>query len=73
MPLSPFGTNPLASTQFGDSLRRFCFSVAIIDDNLYEAAEIFRVRLALGFGSPTSRIIVDPDEAIVTILDDDGK
>ena len=71
--LSAFGTNPLAIAQFGDSLRRFCFDVTIIDDTQFELSETFNVTIELSFDSPTSGIVVDPAEAVITILDDDGK
>ena len=46
---------------------RVCFRIAIVDDNIYEAAEVFSVELYTN----NTGVEISPDSATVTILDDD--
>ena len=47
-------------------------NVSILDDQLYENAEMFSANLRLPAGS-TDNVFLDPDRASATILDDDGE
>ena len=46
-------------------------SVTIPDDGIFELTELFNASLAFP-GDPIPRVILAPDSAQVTILDDDG-
>ena len=48
-------------------------NIAIQDDNLFEIDEIFTATLELVDEEDAERLILDPQDAIVTILDDDGR
>ena len=65
--------NPLILANFGSNLRRFCFDVTIIDDDLFELPETFNVTIKLSTDSPTSGIRVQPSVTVITIIDDDCK
>ena len=53
----------------GSTIRR-CINVDINDDSLFEADEVLGVMLS----SPSiNRVTLSPDEAEVTIVDDDGE
>ena len=57
-------------------MRRLSFNVSIVNDDIPEDAEMFRVSLTLDPDDRNrlgSRVIVSPDEATVTIHDNDGK
>ena len=47
--------------------------IAIQDDNLLEIDEIFNARLELVNAEDAQGVVLDPQDATVTILDDDGK
>ena len=56
---------------FSNDMRQFSFNVSIMDDMIPEEDEVFTASLIL---SPDGNlVIVAPDLATVTILDDDGK
>ena len=67
-------TNPL-STPFTENLREQSFRVTIVDDLLYEPTEEFTVSLELVdvVNFDANRVDVEPDEATVTIWDNDSK
>ena len=66
--------NPL-STPFTENLLSQSFGVDIVDDDDYEITEEFTVSLDIEsvVNFDASRVVVDPDLATVTILDDDSK
>ena len=47
-------------------------SVPLVGDNIFELTELFDASLSFP-GAPPSRVILAPDNAEVTILDDDGQ
>ena len=61
---------------FNNDVRQLSFNVSIVDDNIPEDTEMFRVRLALDpadqarFGN---RVTISPDVATFTIQDSDRK
>ena len=54
-----------------NDVRRQCFGIFILDDDVYEGTETFEINLILDLS--TSGVIIDPPVTEVTILDDDGK
>ena len=47
--------------------------MTIINDSLFELPEVFSITIELPSGAPTSGIVLEPNVAVITILDDDGK
>ena len=61
---------------FNNDVRQLSFNVSVVDDNIPENGEMFRVSLTLDPADQArlgSRVTVSPDVATVTIQDDDGK
>ena len=56
---------------FSDTTRRQCFSVEIIDDMIRENNENFFLDLTTRPGEMLDRVTINPDEAEVTINEDD--
>ena len=57
--------------QFSDDVRQLSFNVSIVDDSIPEDDEIFHVSLTrAGEDRLSSRVIVSPDRATITIKDD---
>ena len=57
-------------------MRQLSFNVSIVNDDIPEDAEMFRVSLTLDPDDRNrlgSRVMVSPDEATVTINDTDGR
>lgn len=48
-------------------------NVSIVDDNLLEIDEIFRASLAPENAAGAAQVILQPDSAEVTILDEDSE
>ena len=65
MPLGPFG----------NSIRRRCFNVTILNDNLPEMTEqYFMVNVHFCPGQPQpERVDINPSSGTTTIIDADGK
>ena len=59
---------------FGDSNRRQCFNVNILNDNRAENPENFMVNVQFcpGETSP-ARVDIDPSSGTTTIIDDEGE
>ena len=55
----------------GDPVPRVCVNFTILNDDIFEDAETFRV--SLSSEDPSVDIAPDRDTAIVTIFDTDGK
>ena len=71
--LNPAGSDYTATTEvltFSNLLTRNAVDVAIQNDNLLEIDEIFTARLD---AEDAQGVVLDPQDATVTILDDDGK
>ena len=69
--LSNFSLGP-----FNNDVRQLSFNVSIVDDNIPEDTEMFRVRLALHPADRArlgNRVTVSPDVATFIIQDSDGK
>ena len=47
-------------------------SVPLVDDGIFELTETFQARLEFP-GAPPERVTIDPGEADVTIIDNDGR
>ncbi len=68
-----------AAVMFGIGDNRVCFSITIIDDGLLEVLEeTLTLVIQLSTSDPDvfsliPRITVDPNSALVTIIDDDSK
>ena len=59
---------------FGNSNRRLCFSVSIVNDNLVETPENFMVNVQFCPGQPQhDRVDIDPSRGTTTIIDDEGE
>ncbi len=64
---------------FGIGDTSVCFKITIIDDDLFEVLEeTFTLVIQLSTSDPDvfsliQRITVDPNSALVTIIDDDSK
>ena len=54
-------------------MRQLSFSVSIVNDNISEDAEMFRATLTLDDDDQADLVTVSPDEAIVTILEDNDR
>ena len=65
-PINNLDVGPFSNTQ-----RRQCFSVEIIDDMIREDMETFFLVLTTRPGEMLNRVTISPDEAEVTINDDD--
>lgn len=57
---------------FPAGITRVVFNVSIMDDNLLEGNEIF-VLIINSSSVPNGVNITDPAQAVVTIVDDEGK
>ena len=66
-----FLNEPFRGRPFNTDNRRQCFNVSIVNDEIPENAEYFNVTISNSEPSPLVR--VQPDEAMVTILDRGGK
>ena len=55
---------------FTDTQRRDCFDVSIRDDKLVEQNENFQLELRSLSGSTQSGVVLQPNRASVTIVDD---
>ena len=61
---------------FSDGMRQRSFNVSIVNDAIPEDAEMFRVSLTVRPADQArlgNRVTVSPDEATVTINDNDGR
>jgi len=59
---------------FGNSNRRQCFTVNILNDTQSENTENFMVNVSFCPGEPVPpRVDIDPRNATTVIIDDDGK
>ena len=61
---------------FNNDVHQLSFNVSIVDDNIPEDTEMFRVRLALDPADRTrlgNRVTISPDVATFIIQDSDGK
>ena len=58
---------------FSNSVRQLSFNVSIVNDMIPEDDEVFNASLTLSPADLGDVVIVDPDLASVTILDDEGK
>ena len=61
---------------FNDDVRQLSFNVSIVNDNIPEDTEMFRVRLALDPADQDrlgNRVTVSPDVVTFIIQDSDGK
>ena len=59
---------------FGNSNRRLCFSVNILNDTLPETHENFMVNMRFCPGEPQpDRVDIDPSSGTTTIIDDEGE
>ena len=58
---------------FSNDVRQLSFNVSIVNDNISEDAEMFRATLALDVDDQADLVTVSPDEAIVTILEDNDR
>ena len=58
---------------FSNDVRRLSFNVSIVNDSITEDSEMFRATLTLDNDAQADFVTVSPDEAIVTIDDDDGR
>ena len=71
---SPFAAESLDYTAvtteliFDPDNSRRCVSIGLVDDSLLEPSEEFEVSLT----TDEEQVTVDPDRAVVTILDTDG-
>ena len=54
-------------------MRQLSFNVSIVNDNISEDAEMFRATLTLDDDDQADLVTVSPDEAIVTILEDNDR
>ena len=54
-------------------MRQLSFNVSIVNDMIPEDDEVFNASLTLSPADLGDVVIVDPDLASVTILDDEGK
>ena len=58
---------------FNNTVRQLSFNVSITDDTIPEEDEVFTASLTLSPGDQATFVIVAPDSANFTILDEDGK
>jgi len=59
---------------FGNSTRRQCFTVNMLNDTQFENTEYFMVDVHFCTGEPVPpRVDIDPQNATTVIIDDDGK
>ena len=71
--LNPAGSDYTATTTvltFSNLVTRHSVDIAILDDNLLEIDEIFAATLS---AEDAQGVMLDPQDATVTILDDDGE
>ena len=71
MTVSADYANTTADLRFGQSSRKQCVQIPVINDMVPEAPEHFRVMLAMP--TPPPGIVLTPDTATIVINDDDGK
>lgn len=65
--------SPLASTlTFGPSVRSFDVAFLIIDDSIFEIAEMFEVDISIP-ASPPAMLSLGTTGLTVTIVDDEGE
>ena len=57
---------------FDSAITEVNVSIPIIGDNIFELTKLFCASLAFS-GAPPLRVVLTPDSAQVTILDDDGQ
>ncbi len=58
---------------FNSSASSYTFSVTLIDDDIFELAEIFQADLRFVGPTPPPRVTLDPAQTRISISDDDGK
>ena len=61
---------------FSNSVHQLCFNVSIVNDSIFEDAEMFNVRLTLDLADQArlgNRSTVLPDVATITIKDNESK
>ena len=58
---------------FNNDVRQLPFNVSIVNDNITEDSEMFRATLTLDDDDQADLVTVSPDEAIVTILEDNDR
>ena len=58
---------------FSNDVRQLSFNVSIVNDNITEDSEMFRATLTLDDDDQADLVTVLPDEAIVTILEDNDR
>ena len=58
---------------FSNDVRQLPFNVSIVNDNIPEDAETFRALLTLENDDQADLVTVLPDEAIITILEDNDR
>ena len=57
---------------FNSSRSRYTFNITIVNDNAFELTEFFDASLRFAGAAPP-RVTLDPAQAEITILDDDGE
>ena len=57
---------------FDSSRSRHTFKITIVNDNAFELTEFFYASLRFADAAPP-RVTLDPSQAEITILDDDGE
>ena len=59
--------------RFSETLRRQCFSLAILDDYIAEGTEMGTVTLQLAIGDIYPQVRINPASTTITIIDDECK
>ena len=58
---------------FGNSIRRQCFNVNILNDTQLENPEFFMIQVQFCRGETFQRVDIDPSSGTTTIIDDEGE
>ncbi len=58
---------------FSSSMTSYRFTVSIVNDNVYELTENLQAGLRFVGGETPPRVTLQPSQAIINILDDDGE
>ena len=58
---------------FSNDVRQLSFNMPIVNDSIPEDSEMFRATLSLEDDDQADFVTVSPDEAIITIEDNDGR
>ena len=58
---------------FGNSIRRQCFNVNILNDTQSENSEYFMIQVQFCHGETFERVDIDPSSGTTTIMDDDSE